>query len=106
MCREEAGRKENKFSFFFLSWKSIDNIYVGHGSVGRTDLLGVIGGVIIEVRSHTIVRETEEIKTWKGNWRIREVTNVSDKPSMPHHHSATAKEEFVERSLEIYCLYS
>lgn len=98
--RLETREKGNTFSLslFFFGGKLIDNIYVVHGSVNRTDSLDVTDGVITEVRSHTIVRETEEIKIWKGNWRIRGVSNGSDKPSMPSHHSTMAK-EYLRRGL-------
>lgn len=80
VCREEAGGKGNKFSLF-LSWK-ICRFYNSHDSVRIADSLGVVDGVIIGIRSHRIVREAEKINIWKGNWRIRGVTNVSEKPSI------------------------
>lgn len=63
--REEKGL--SSLSLFFKHRKSIDNLYVSHGLVRRADSLGGIAGVIIGIRSHRIVRETEKIKVWKGN---------------------------------------
>ena len=69
--RKETGGKGNKFSYLIVE-KSIDNSYISHGSVRRAESLGVTDGIIIGTRSYMIVREAEEGKIWKGNWREKE----------------------------------
>lgn len=69
MGRWCAGKKQEEKGisslYFFLSWKIYRSSLYQHGSVRRAYSLGTVDGVIIGIRSHTIVREAEKINIWK-----------------------------------------